>query len=461
MSSTHKTEIKKLLEVLERNSTEYIVSILNEKNISDLVEFIQIYSHYGAFIINNLEIARAIGVFKTLDFFIQKKIIENLPIHKIVELLNELQVDDRVDFLEELPKDLVKEMIKYLSPEEKRQTLVSLGYPEDSVGRLMIPDYIAIKDSWKVKDVLDYIRNEGKNSETIEVIYVVNEKGQLVDDIRIREFLLVDLDTPVSNLSDGRYISLSVTDSEEEAIQVFNMNNRVALPVVDDQNRLLGIVTIDDILWVANENYSEDIQKIGGMEVLDQPYMRVPLTELIRKRAGWLTVLFLGEMFTATAMQYFEGTIAKVVVLSMFLPLVISSGGNSGSQAASLIIQAMAMGEIQLKDWWRIMRREFLCGLSLGSILGITGFIRISIWQKANFYDYGPHWMLVALTVSFTLIGIVLWGTFSGSMLPILIKKLGGNPANSSAPFVATLVDVTGIIIYFSIAYVFLRGVLL
>ncbi|XOD68637.1 MAG: magnesium transporter [Flavobacteriales bacterium AspAUS03] len=450
-----------LKEALNQGRLVQLREDLNNQNISDLVELIQAYSEGATAIVGVLEIHRAASVFKILDFPLQKELVKNLPAAKVAELLNELPVDDRVAFLEELPEYSVKEMVKYLRPEEKRQTLVSMGYPEDSVGRLMIPNYIAVRDTWRVEHVLDYIRREGKNSDTIEVVYIVNEQGQLVDDVRIREFLLVDPSTEMTELMDWRYISLSVTDSEEEATKIFNMNNRVTLPVVDDQNILLGVVTIDDILWVANENYSEDIQKIGGMEALDQAYLDVPLPSLIKKRAGWLIVLFLGEMFTTTAMQHFSNSIEKAVVLSLFIPLVVSSGGNSGSQAASLIIQAMALGDVRLKDWWRVMRREIICGLSLGGILGFIGFIRITTWQSIQLYDYGSHWVLVALSVSFSLVGIVLWGTLSGSMLPILIKRLGGDPASSSAPFVATLVDVTGIVIYFSIAYLFLNGILL
>lgn len=450
-----------LKETLDQGHLKQLGECLNDQNISDLVEFIQQYPERATSIINALDIHRAISLFKILDSPLQRESVNDLPVVKVAELLNELPVDDRVAFLEELPQHSVKEMIKYLRPEEKRKTLISLGYPEDSVGRLMTPDYIAVRDTWRVEHVLDYIRRKGKNSDTIELVYIVNEKGQLVDDIRIREFLLVDPSTEVAELMDGRYISLSVTDTEEEATKVFNMDNKVALPVVDDQNVLLGIVTIDDILWVANENYSEDIQKIGGMAALDQAYLDVPLIGLIKKRAGWLIILFLGEMFTATAMQHFSGAIEKAVVLSLFIPLVVSSGGNSGSQAASLIIQAMALGGVRLKDWWHVMRREIICGLSLGSILGFVGFVRIATWQSFHLYDYGPNWLLVAMAVAFSLLGIVLWGTLSGSMLPILIKKLGGDPATSSAPFVATLVDVTGIVIYFSIAYLFLRGIML
>jgi magnesium transporter len=262
----------------------------------------------------------------------------------------------------------------------------------------------------------------------------------------------------MAEVIDYRYIALNVTDDQEHASQVFKMNNRVALPVLDSSNKvLLGIVTIDDILWVASEEFTEDIQKIGGTEALDEPYLETPFFKLIRKRVGWLIILFLSEMLTATAMAYFNDELAKWLILTNFIPLIMSSGGNSGSQASTLIIQAMALGEVSISDWWRVMRREILSGFLLGVILGTIGFFRIFVWHifmtHGVFKDiYGPHWFSVGLTVSVSLIGVVLWGTLSGSMLPIGLKKLGADPASSSAPFVATLVDVTGLIIYFSVA---------
>jgi magnesium transporter len=259
---------------------------------------------------------------------------------------------------------------------------------------------------------------------------------------------------------DDRFVALHVNDEQEEAIQVFRVENRVALPVIDDHGILLGIVTIDDMLWIANEEHTEDIQKIGGTEALDEPYLDMPLLKLVKKRVGWLVVLFIGEMLTATAMGFFEDEIAKAVVLALFVPLIISSGGNSGSQASTLIIQAMALGEISLADWWRVMRREILSGLMLGSILGLIGFMRILLWNSI-FHTYGEHTVLIGFTVGFSLIGVVLWGTLSGSMLPLLLKKLGADPATSSAPFVATLVDVTGLLIYFTVAYALMQGILL
>jgi len=259
---------------------------------------------------------------------------------------------------------------------------------------------------------------------------------------------------------DNKFNSLKVTDDEETAVQEFRKNNRVALPVIDDAGIMIGIVTIDDVLRLAVEEETENIQKIGGVEALDEPYMKISFLKLMKKRSGWLIILFLGEMLTATAMAFFEGEIAKAVVLALFVPLIISSGGNSGSQASSLIIRAMALGEVTFRDWWRVMRREFASGLFLGSVLGIIGFTRVTVWTLFT-NIYGEHWLLVALVVGFSLVGVVLWGTLSGSMLPLLLKKLGADPAVSSAPFVATLVDVTGLVIYFSIAFLIMHGTLL
>lgn len=440
---------------------EQLVALLDELQISDIADLLSEEPDYAFTAFDLMPIHRASSVFKILDQQVQEEVIKELPPQKVAELLNELPPDDRTSFLEELPSHTVKELIKLLDPEERRKTLVLLGYKEDSVGRLMTPDYIAVYENWSVQNVLDYIRNFGMDSETIDVIYVIDEQGKFVDDVRIREFILRSPDTLVSELIDGRFITLNVDDDQSVANDVFKMNNRVALPVVDNNNILLGIVTIDDVLWITNEEYTEDIQKIGGTEALDEPYLDIAIGKLVRKRAGWLILLFIGEMLTATAMQFFEGEIEKVVVLSLFIPLIVSSGGNTGSQASTLIIQAMALGEVSLNDWWRVMRREIISGLLLGFILGIIGFIRIILWQKLAFYDYGPHWQLVGFTIATSVMGIVLWGSLMGSMFPLILKRFKLDPAASSAPFVATMVDVTGVVIYFSMAYLFLKGTLL
>jgi magnesium transporter len=425
---------------------------LNNLNISDVALLIEEFEEQATEIVAALSVHRAASTFKILELSAQKTIIQELQPLKTAALLNELPADDRTSFLEELPTSVVRELIKLLNPEERKITLSLLGYPEDSVGRLMTPDYIAVQADWTIAEVLEHIREVGQESETIDVIYVINDQGQLVDDVRIREFLLSPPDRLVSELVDGRYIELNVYDDQEKANQVFKMNNRVALPVVDNNNFLLGIVTIDDVLWVANEEFSEDMQKMGGTEALEEPYLEISIFKLFKKRVGWLIVLFLGEMLTATAMANYELALDKALILSLFIPLIISSGGNTGSQASSLIIQALTVGEVTIADWWSVMRREIISGLLLGTVLGLIGFLRVVLWSQIFPEVYGAHYMLIASVVGVSLIGVVMFGTISGSMLPIALKKLGADPAVSSAPFVATLVDVTGVIIYFNCA---------
>ena len=462
MSEILSGNIKQHLEYLLETGNETAArQFLDHQNISDVANLINQFQDQEAYIINHLSIHRAASVFKILDLSVQKQIIRELAPYKTAELLNQLSPDDRTDFLEELPSNVVRELIKLLNPEERKITLSLLGYPEDSIGRLMTPDYVYVFPHNTVTEAFNTIRKYGKDSETVNVIYVINERGELLDDIRISEFILADPNKKVEELMDNRFVSLNAYDDQEKASEIFKMSNRVALPVVSNSNKLLGIVTIDDILWVASEEYSEDMQKIGGTEALDQPYLEMPLLRLFRKRIVWLVVLFLGEMLTATAMGYFQDEIAKAVVLALFVPLIISSGGNSGSQASTLIIQAMAVGDITLNDWWRVMRREILSGLLLGTSLGIIGFLRVIIWSQVFPTIYGTHYIEIGLVVGLSLIGVVLWGTLSGSMLPIVLKRLGADPAVSSAPFVATLVDVTGLVIYFGTAFLFLKGILL
>ena len=446
---------------LQEENRARMPEFLNELNISDVEQIITENWEMATEIISMLSVHRAASTFKILELSIQKDIINELAPQKLAALLNELPADDRTAFLEELPPKGVRELIKLLNPEERKITLSLLGYPEDSVGRLMTPDYIAVQEDWTIAEVLEHIREVGQDSETIDVIYVINDQGELIDDVRIKEFLLSPPDRLVSELTDGRYIELNVYDDQEKANQVFKMNNRVALPVVDNNNILIGIVTIDDVLWVANEEFSEDMQKMGGTEALEEPYLEISLFKLFKKRVGWLIVLFLGEMLTATAMASFEHALESALVLSIFVPLIISSGGNTGSQASSLIIQALIVGDVTLKNWWQVMRRELLSGVLLGITLGIIGFSRVIVWAQIFPEVYGAHYVAVGAVVGFSLVGVVLFGTISGSMLPLILKKLGADPAVSSAPFVATLVDVTGVIIYFNFAYLFLKGTLL
>jgi magnesium transporter len=403
---------------------------------------------------------QAAVLFEYLPVESQEKLLHAMGNEEAAKILNAMAPDDRTALLEELPTQVCARLVDSLSPGERAIALKLLDYPEDSIGRLMTSEYLAIRDSWTVSQVLEHIRRYGRDSETLNVLYVVDGDGRLLDDVRIREFLLRPLDQKVGELRDEVFIALHATDHQETAVAAFRKYDRTVLPVVDGRGGLVGIVTVDDILDVAEQEATEDIHKIGGMEQLDEPYMDISLGRLIRKRATWLIVLFLGEMLTATAMGYFQAEISKAVTLALFVPLIISSGGNSGSQAATLIIRAMAISEVTLADWWRVMRREILSGLALGGTLAIIGMLRIAVWSY--FSDtYGEHWGLIAITVGISLIGVVLWGTLSGSMLPFLLKRLGLDPATSSAPFVATLVDVTGLVIYFAVAGVILHGTLL
>lgn len=455
-----KIHVEHIKLLIEDNNLQELAKYLNELNISEVEELIDMLPEHGALFIETLDLNRAVNVFRILDFPTQERIFKKLSAPKVREILNTMPPDDRTSFFGELKGDVVKRLITLLTPEERKEALSLLGYPEDSVGRLMTPDYITVKKHWTIHRVLEHIRRYGSASETIDVLYVIDSDGRLIDDIRIKDILLAPPDSLVGELIDNRLISLNANDPQEDAITVFRMNNRVALPVVDEQGIMLGIVTIDDILWVANEEYTEDMQRFGGTEALDEPYLDVSIWHLVKKRAGWLIVLFLGQLLTASVIGHFESQLASAIVLFALMPLIMSSGGNSGSQASTLIIQAMALGEVTIADWWRVMRREIITGLILGIILGALGFVRIATWQL--FADtYGDYWIPIALVISFSLVGVVLWGSLTGSMLPFVLRKLGADPASSSAPFVSTLVDVTGLIIYFTIATLILKGVLL
>ena len=402
-----------------------------------------------------------VEVFSFLDINIQEEIVRSMTREDYAEVLNNLEPDDRTELLENFPDELIKYSINLLNDTEKQIALNLIGYKEDSIARLMTPLYIQTKANKTVKQVFQHIKKYGKKAETLNYIYVVDDHNVLIDDLQVGQLLLADEDTLIADLIDHTFVSLVTTTPMEEAFDDFEKYDRSALPIITEKGVLVGIVTFDDILDKIKERDTEDIQKFGGMEELDLSYTHTPLAELVKKRAGWLIVLFLGEMLTASAMAYYDQEIEKAVVLALFVPLIISSGGNSGSQAASLIIRAMAIGELKLSDWWYVMRKEIASGLMLGGILGIIGFVRIFIWQEAGIYDYGEFWLYVGLSVSISLLFIVLWGTLSGSIIPFVLKKFGMDPATASAPFVATLVDVSGLIIYFSIAAMFLTGKLL
>lgn len=400
-------------------------------------------------------------VFSHLDPDFQEETIRSIASEDVAEILNAMTPDDRTALFEDFPDELIKSSINLLNPQERRIALKLLGYNSNSIARLMTPYYIQIRKEWTVKKCLQQIKKVGKKMETMNHLYVVDERNKLIDDIALGSLLLAEEDTLISEITDNHFVAITTTTSKEDAVQYFEKYDRTAIPIVTESGVLVGIVTIDDILDQIEAQNTEDIQKFGGLDALDLPYIQTSWIEMIKKRATWLVILFFSEMLTASAMGYFEHEIEKAVVLALFVPLIISSGGNSGSQAATLIIRAMALQEITLKDWWYVMRKEIVSGICLGGILGAIGFIRIMIWQKTGLFNYGEYWVYVALSISLSLVLIVLWGTLSGSMIPFVLKRLKLDPATSSAPFVATLVDVTGLIIYFTIAGFFLSGKML
>jgi len=451
-------EIESLIAERKLSILKEILSDWTPADIADLI--IDLPEQDKVIVFRVLPVDLATDTFEHLEFDTQEELLKAVGNEEVAAILNDMSPDDRTALLEELPGTSAKRLIQLLSAEERKIAQTLLGYPENSVGRLMTPDYIAVKQDWTVSETLDYIRKNGADSETLNVIYVVDSRGKLIDDIRIREVILSPLDKMISDLMDENFTALNVHDDQEKAVELFKKYDRVALPVVDNYGILIGIVTVDDVLDVAEEEATEDIQKIAGVSALEEPFPTIPIFSMVRKRAIWLTILFVAQILTAVAMGFFGDEISKAVVLSIFIPLVISSGGNSGSQAATLVIRAMAVGEIVLADWWLIMRREILSGFMLGSILGIIGFLQVAILTNV-FHIISSHWVLIGITVFFSLIGIVLWGTISGSMLPFILKKLGADPATSSAPLIATLCDVTGLVIYFSVALLVLSGTLL
>ena len=435
--------------------------ILNDWTPADIADLIlDLPEQEQVIVFRLLPIELATDTFEHLEFEVQVDLLKAMGKGEVAAILNDMSPDDRTALLEDLPGSAVKQLIQLLSAEERKIAQTLLGYPENSVGRLMTPDYIAVKPDWTIAETLDFIRDNAEDSETLNVIYVINDRGILIDDIRIREIILSPMAKKISDLMDENYISLNVADDQELAVEQFKKYDRIALPVTDKSGVLIGIVTVDDVLDVAEEEATEDIQKIAATGVLQEPYPTIPLFQLIKKRAFWLTILFIAQILTAFVLGFFEDHLDKAIALTIFIPLIISSGGNSGSQAATLVIRAMAVGEISLKDWWLIMRREVIAGLVLGGILGIIGFFQVSV--IANFSDsLQQHWLLIGLTIFFSIIGIVIWGTLSGSMLPFILKRLGADPATSSGPLVTTIVDVTGLIIYFTIAMIILSGTLL
>lgn len=398
--------------------------------------------------------------FEYLPLEQQAALVSALGSEQLVTVLNEMAPDDRTRLFEELPAEVTKRALAQLNPGELKVARQLLGYPDKTAGRYMTPEYLAIRPDLTAAQALEFIRKHGRGAETLNVLYVTDEKGRLQYDVRLASIVLAPPETKIADLSTRQMVAIPATAPREDVVQAFEKYDRTALPVIDSQGVLVGIITHDDVLDVAEQEATEDIQRLGGVEALEAPYMDLGAWDMFKKRGTWLAVLMVGEMLTTTAMGYFEEEIERAVVLALFIPLIISSGGNSGSQATSLVIRALALREIELKDWWKVAAREVRSGLMLGGFLGVIGFARIYLWPNADKL-YSVHYPWVAVTVAASLVGVVLFGALTGSMLPFLLSRLKLDPATASAPFVATLVDVTGLIIYFTLAAIFLRGILL
>jgi magnesium transporter len=401
------------------------------------------------------------------DFFLQlsardrAELILALPPGERRLWMRLLAPDDAADVIQEAPQDEREGLLALLDDSTRREVKGLLDYAEDDAGGLMNTRYSRLRADMTVGEAISYLRRDARAREkTVYYAYVVDPEERLLGVVTFRDLIVAPGDKLVKEVMRTEVISAPEDLDQEALSQLFMRHHLMMVPVVDAEGRIKGIVSVDDIVHVVQEEATEDIQKIGGVETLEGPYLQIPLLKMIQKRAGWLAALFLGEMLTATAMGQFEAEIARAVVLALFVPLIISSGGNSGSQATTLVIRAMALGEVRLRDWWRVIRREFVTGLGLGTILAAIGLTRILLWQGL-FNVYGDHYFLLAMTVALSLIGVVMWGSLIGSILPFILRGLGFDPASASAPFVATLVDVTGLVIYFTVAAMVLRGTLL
>jgi len=422
-------------------------------------------------IVNRLDIEQAVQVFVLLplDYAVElfdkpelqnaAHIIEDLPGPRAVAILNGMSADQAADLFQEMDETTRQRLFVQLQPITRNELTRLSAYPEHSAGAIMTTEFIAVSSTWTVRRTLDYIKEVERTRETVYTTYIVDPvTSSLMSSISLRRLILAQEDDNILEAAQhNKPITVTALTSRDELARLFRRYDLLSMPVVDGESRhVIGIVTVDDVLDAMTEEMSDDTHKFGGMEAIDQPYMQTGFFEMLKKRGGWLCILFLGEMLTASAMQHFEGALEKAVVLTLFIPLIMSSGGNSGSQATSLIIRALALGEIRLKDWKKVALRELPTGLLLGLILGLIGFARIILWQKMGIYDYGAHWLLVAFTVTCTIIAIVAFGSLVGSMLPFVLQSFGLDPASASAPFVATFVDVAGVLIYFSIAMLLL-----
>lgn len=461
------TDLKELLERIHTRLDESFVGIghvVSDLDAADLAELInQLTQAEAATVISMLPVARAIEICNQPTMRRRAAILERLEPARVAEILAGLSADERTDVVQKMGLHERHKVVPKLSDEMRHELEGLLQYPVHTAGGIMTTEFVELDSTMSVAAALKHIRAVAKEKESIYACYVM-EPGtkHLLGAVSLRDLVMADLTSPLTSVMRKKPITVNALEDQEVVANKIAKYNLLAVPVLETDGSVVGFVTVDDVIDVLVEEGTEDILRMAAVEpgALDKPYMQVSLPMMIRKRAGWLVILFLGEMLTATAMGFFEKEIEKAVVLALFVPLIISSGGNSGSQASTLVIRALALSEVKLRDWWQVMRREVFSGLGLGLILGSIGFLRISIWSAFS-NIYGPHWLLVALTVGVALIGIVLWGTLSGSMLPFALRRLGFDPATSSAPFVATLVDVTGLVIYFTVAVIVLRGTLL
>ena len=434
------------------------LSAIEPADVADLIESLSPESAAIAFRVLPRELAA--DTFAELESSSQEALLEELGAERSAKLIESMDPDDRAAILDELPVEIATKLIEKFSPENRRVTQAILGYDADSVGRLMTPDYVRIRKDWSVGHALEHIRRYGRNAETVDWVFVIDQEGKLIDDIHIRELLLAEPDALISDIMDNEFIALYAKDDREEAVRMMARYDRTALPVVDSLGLLVGIVTADDVADVAEEEFTEDVQKLGGMEALDSPYMSTPVMEMFKKRSGWLALLLILQTFTITIMGFFDEQLSKAMVLAVFVPMIISTGGNTGSQAASLLVRAIAVEEVTLKLWWRIVRKEILTGAALGLALGLLGMIVVWVLSHSATVDT-PYLFPLSLTVGVALFCIVLWGTLVGSILPLVLDRLGIDPAAASTPFVATLMDVSGLTIYFLVAAMILSGTIL
>lgn len=417
----------------------------------------------AAAILASLSLQKAVHVLNQPELHRAADILTVLPPEQAAKLLNATANDRVADILLEMDEDVRGGLVARLDMSTRQAIQTLMGYPPRTAGAIMTTEFVSVPDDWTVGQALQHVRQVERSRETVYAIYVLdNTTHALSHVVTLRRLINGDENASILTVAQmGEPVTAQPLMKQEDVARLIRKHNLLALPIVNDEQHMLGIVTVDDVIDTMIADTTEDAQKFGGMEALGKPYMQISFAGMIRKRAGWLAALFLGEMLTASAMQHFEGELEKAVVLTLFIPLIMSSGGNSGSQATSLIIRALALGELKLSDWWRVLLRELPTGVTLGAILGLVGLVRIVAWQQIGLFDYGPHWQLVGLTVFAALIGIVTFGSICGSMLPFLLQKIRLDPASASAPFVATLVDVTGLVIYFSVALAILSGTLL